>query len=108
MGLHVQIYRAAHGLDCTRDGVSSKVECLTLVNVPGPFEPTDSAPAAFLIIGNVPGSCKILIGDGSADFGQGMFGGNFAYSCDSRFSKAVQALTGSKVGYPVAIHDRYE
>jgi hypothetical protein len=37
-----------------------------------------------------------------------MFGGNFGYSSDSRWSEAVRELTGSPHYGAVAIHDRYD
>jgi hypothetical protein len=37
-----------------------------------------------------------------------MFGGNFGYSSDSRFSEAVRELTGSPHYGAVPIHDRFD
>lgn len=108
MGLSVDIFRNAHGLDCTNEGVSSKVIGLTLVNVRGPVEPTESRPAAWLVPGNLPGTCKIVVVEPGTDKGWAMMGGNFAYSCDSRFGQAVENMIGVRLGCPVPIHDRYE
>ena len=37
-----------------------------------------------------------------------MFGGNFAYTSDSRFSEAVSAIVGYRFYGAVPIHDRIE
>jgi hypothetical protein len=108
MGLLIDVFRNAHGVDCTADGVSSKVQGFTLVNVEGPFEPSDTRPAAWLVKGNLPGTCKIVVVEPGSDNRWFMMGGNFGYSCDSRFGAAVEKLTGARLGCPVPIHDRHE
>ena len=107
MGLHVNIYKSNLG-DCTNDGISSKAHELCLVNVSGPFEPSDDCPAALLVEGNLPGTAKIVpdIVKGIGNVNWYMFGGNFAYSSDARFCDAAEKLTGSRG--PIAIHDRVE
>lgn len=112
MGLIVWVLRApAHG-DCTNGGVSARADKLCVVNIPGPFEPTDDMPPVMLVDG--PLNTKRLVpavrvGDtgwmeGDPDGPSGrvgqMAGGNFATSSDSRWSAAV-GFYGA-----VAIHDR--
>jgi hypothetical protein len=37
-----------------------------------------------------------------------MSGGNFAYTCDTRFCESLRLLTGCSHSFPVSIHDRVE
>lgn len=105
MGLIVSVYRNS-GTDCTNGGVTARSTHLTLTNVDGPFQPTPDAPAAKLVLrstGNLT-----VVPDG-LEGKWTMFGGNFVYTSDSRFSKAVETLGGTKAGgYPIAVHDRVE
>jgi hypothetical protein len=106
MGLIVSVYRDAdlRG-DCSNGGFSSRFTKLTLVNVEGPFDPTDDAPAALLVKrehGNV------VVVDPRQNGRWTMFGGNFVSCSDSRFHRAVEALSGYDFGFPVAVHDRVE
>jgi len=102
MGLRVSIYRdSGSDYDCTNGGISSKFTELTLVNVPGPFDPTPDAPAAILEAVD-KGSARIVpVFQPEGTLGP-MFGGNYAASSDSRFRKAA-GIYGA-----VAIHDRFE
>lgn len=109
MGLIISVYRSADMPDCTNDGVSSRFNALTLVNAPGPFEPTEDRPAAWLVKHpTVPGVVFIVCKDPAQHRG-GMFGGNFGYTSDSRFSEAMRKMTGFEQFHGAAkIHDRYE
>ncbi len=101
MGLIVSVLRDSDGYDSTAGGISSKFTKLTLINVPGPFDPTPDAPAAVLENGPL-GSMKIVpVFKPEGTVGP-MFGGNYAASSDGRFRKAV-GFYGA-----VAIHDRFE
>jgi len=106
MGLRVNVYRAASGRDCTNAGESSRFENFTVVNVDGPFEPTDDAPAAILE-SHVRGCLRlqpVSLGDRLP-----MMGGNYAATSDSRWSTKCAALLGADAFYgAVAIHDRVE
>lgn len=121
MGLKVYIYRRAaqdrpgdmlklDAEDCTNGGVSSRVAALTLVNVEGPSTPSDDAPAAYLVKGNVAGSVKVVPADatGAMDSRWLMFGGNYAGTSDSRFGEAVERLGGAWHSATAPVHDRYE
>ncbi len=96
-GLLVWVYRGLGG-DCTNGGISSAYDRLILVGdgVPEIFESDSKAPAVRLIKREVFG--KKLIQCTDAEKGFGMFGGNFIYSCDSRFPSDS----------PIKIMDRYE
>lgn len=124
-GLLVEVIRPASGYDATAGGVSSKAVHLVLVKNGaelGPFEPTPDSPALYLakwcdrlvacpenLEEKYPprprerGSVRFsdVLGDRTIEYlGGWMFGGNFIYSSDGRFS-AVS-------GYPIPIYDRKE
>ena len=110
MGLLVDIFRADYD---SQLNVFHGRHRVTLTNVPGPFEPSDDAPAARLTRG--PGGDPIIVPeleavDPSPDDDERygppllgpMFGGTYAATSDSRFTQA----TGQRGALP--IHDRYE
>lgn len=100
-GLTLSIYRDADGYDATNGGQSSQVQNITVCDFSGPFEPSESAPEFKLIRRNIGGReyCHL---EPAQPCPQGMigymFGGNFAYTSDSRFP----------FDYPLPIHDRAE
>ncbi len=102
MGLIVSIYRAEY--DSTMNVFYGKKQ-VTLINVEGPFEPTAEAPAAELVRGY--GKTAIIIPADNFTDGFQMMGGTYGATSDSRFSRAVEALTGVS-HFAVAIHDRRE
>jgi hypothetical protein len=103
MGLIVSIYR--DGYDSTMNVFHGKSQ-ITLVNVEGPFEPSDKAPAAKLVAGY--GKTAIIVPATDELFdGVQMMGGTFASTSDSRFQRAVEKLVGVS-HHAVAIHDRRE
>ena len=71
------------------------VSKLCIINADGPFEPTNDAPAAMIEAG--PFRSVRIVPTAPRWVGQGnrMFGGNFAYTSDSRFSAAVKEITGA-------------
>jgi hypothetical protein len=116
MGLPISVLRNAQFGDCTNGGISSKANSLTLVNVDGPFEPTEQSPAAILE-NHVEGALRIRLVSYNPEtrhwvrdgrLGQPMFGGNYGASSDSRFGRACEKLLGHRFYGAVAIHDRYE
>ncbi|MCA1571177.1 MAG: SWIM zinc finger domain-containing protein [Chloroflexi bacterium] len=48
MGIRAEIYKSANFADCSNGGVSSFFDTVTIVNIDGPFEPTDDAPPVLL------------------------------------------------------------
>ena len=111
MGLFVNVYRTS-GPDCTCNGMSARFDRLCLVNVDGPFEPDDKAPAA-LLVQNGPGIVRIVPairepGGWVAARAWHMMGGNYAATSDGRFRDAVEAITLEPFYGAVAIHDRVE
>ena len=107
MGLNVEVFRWGLG-DCTNGGESAEVESVCVVNVGGPFNPGPDRPAFELVQGPGGQGHAILRPVKSREGIGPMFGGNFGYSSDSRFSEAIQELTGSRHYGAVHIHDRYE
>ena len=109
MGMTVSVFRWGLG-DCTNNGVSAVAGSLCVVNVPGPFDPSAALPAVELVEGPGGRGHAILRPVEAKKPGMvgPMSGGNFGYSSDSRFSEAIQKLTGSRHYGAVSIHDRYE
>ena len=103
MGLRLRVFRSSLR-DCTNNGVSSKVNELTLIDADGPFEPTPDAPAVILFFRQ--GTVVIKPADTGGNCT--MFGGNYASTSDSRFLEAVNAMLGHSFYGAVAIHDRVE
>lgn len=106
MGLIINVYKTEglYGMDCTNGGISSKAEGLCIVNVEGPFKPSDKHPPAILDkhVGHA------IIKPVGMDRQWLMFGGNYGSTSDSRFSTAIEQLTGHRFYGAVPIHDRTE
>ncbi len=96
MGLILDIYRG--GYDSDLNSFYGK-ERVTVVNLDGPFAPTESAPAAYLTKNSLGDPIIVPAEDVKGTIGP-MFGGTFAHTSDSRM----------RVGFygAVPIHDRYE
>jgi hypothetical protein len=104
MGMLAYIYKPPYG-ECSNKGISSRVSEVCVINVEGPFEPSEKAPAVRLTkrpFGNVV--CIPV----EVEKKWTMFGGCYVDTSDSRFNEAVSALAGYKFGFPVALHDRVE
>jgi hypothetical protein len=108
-GIHLSVFRDADlNCDCTLNGVSRQHNRLTLVgpDISGPFEPTEDAPAVKIVRRKLRGKDGGFIEymhlepiDAKYNGGRWlMFGGNVAYTSDSRFPS----------DYPLKIHDRFE
>lgn len=117
MGLPVDLYSNARYRACANGGVTERYDRFVVVNIPGPFEPADDAPALLLVPGNLRGYAK-LVAAVSVNGGwfekrpEGMIGpmmgGNYAGTSDSRFREAVEKITGRGSEGLVPVHDRYE
>lgn len=100
MGLHVSIYRSDYD---TELNVFYGKKGVTVINVEGPFQPSEDYPAALIKDGYTSGSKIIVPADDWTDKdGAQMSGGTFANSSDSRWSAA--SLTYNAI----SIHDRRE
>lgn len=103
-GMRVSILRNAE-FDCTNGGISSTHTCLTLVGegVPQIFEVGENEPylelGTIIFRGETSYHAKSM-NDGKENKHH-MFGGNFCYSSDSRFSEI--GFSGG-----LKIHDRVE
>lgn len=115
MGLPVDIFKF-QGRSYSNGGASSKFDTLTLVNVPGPFEPREDSPAA-LLLPNYGGTVRVVLAmpqDGNwvelkqPNAAGPMFGGTYVATSDSRFSEAIEAILGHGFYGAVKLHDRYE
>jgi len=106
-GLIINVFRA-NGSDCTNGGISAENDSLLLVGagVPEIFHPSPDMPTVTLvtrIFGGEPVRSLVPCDDNAKPLkGWYMFGGNFGYTSDSRFSE----LTG--IYGAIAIHDRQE
>ena len=105
MGLIVDVYKT-NGVDCTANGISSKSNELCIINIDAPFSPNKNRPAALLVKGNLPNTVRIIPAYVDDKKTWTMFGGNFAYSSDSRFNDAVEKIASFRGA--VQIHDRIE
>jgi hypothetical protein len=104
MGIIAHIYDSPMG-NHSNDGISARHKQVCVVNVDGPFEPTPDTPAVRLTkrsTGNV-----VCVPLGLEDKWT-MFGGAYIATSDSRFTKAVEKLSGYNHSFPVALHDRVE
>lgn len=108
MGLTVDVFRDSSHYDCTNGGMTSRFNRVCLVNVDGPSEPTLDIPAAVLVKGNLPNTAKVVPEEALNNGDWTMFGGNFVATSDSRFSRAVEAITGYHFYGAIPVHDRVE
>tara|TARA_Y100000389_G_scaffold167437_1_gene172636 strand:+ start:84 stop:437 length:354 start_codon:yes stop_codon:yes gene_type:complete len=116
MGIHVSIYKETRDEDsffgdndCTNGGESSYAKGFCVVNAEGPFEPCEDYPAAELVMAEPIGGRKILRLIPVSKKGKWtMFGGNYAGTSDSRFSRLCDQLLGGSFYGAVAVHDRVE
>lgn len=105
MGMLANVYRWDLG-DCTNGGASSKARAICIVNASGPWEPSSENPAFILARG--PSGDPVLKPAAGGEGVGPMFGGNFAYTSDSRLGEAVQEMTGHRSWGALPIFDRYE
>jgi hypothetical protein len=103
MGMIVSVFKEQRLGDCTNHGISSTVKQLTVIGegIPQMYEPSEDAPGVKLVRRKICGNPYIHCEPLDRPTGSGwMMGGNFIYSCDSRF--------GEVNNYPIPIHDRQE
>lgn len=99
-GLSVNVYRWSLG-DCTNHGMSEKQDDLILVDIPNcPFhgDETNSVRLVKRILFGREYIHAEPVSMPPVGMVGPMMGGNFIYSCDSRFP----------FDYPIPLHDRYE
>mgnify|MGYP000553959729 CR=1 FL=1 len=111
MGMLISVYRNA-SQDTTNNGVSATYDTLCVVNVDGPFNPSDEHPAVHLAREDFSFGSMLRLypsnEDGTVSKG-GMAGGNYGSTSDSRFSEKCRELSGLPFAIgPIAIFDRFE
>ena len=104
MGLIVSVYANKDRYDATNNGVTKRFERLCVINVDGPFEPENDRPAVELLAGALDGTA--ILRPVEAGTSHTMFGGNYAATSDTRFSRAIKFYIGGRFHGAVAIHDR--
>lgn len=97
MRYSVNVFRDASGGDCSRNGESSRHESAIVTTDPNDPPEINGQPVWLLVRAPNHTHVRPL----SAGPSWCMFGGNFAWSCDSWWRDQVSE-------YPVAIHDRIE
>tara|TARA_B110000879_G_C10861770_1_gene389488 strand:+ start:68 stop:412 length:345 start_codon:yes stop_codon:yes gene_type:complete len=113
MGMIASVFRSSIG-DCSMNGISSNFNDVTVVNVDGPFTPTEDRPAVMLLQGAFEGTIKVVpaihMRDDTyqEDRRWSMFGGTYIATSDSRFSEKCKQITGQRYYGAVAFHDRFE
>lgn len=104
MGLLASIFRS-DDRDFSAGGISSRYKQVCIMNVEGPFEPSDTAPAVRLEKGPM-NSLHLVPEESSGKWT--MMGGCFVHTSDSRFSRAAEKILGHGWYGAVALHDRVE
>ena len=107
MGMIASVYKSGK-VDCSNNGISANYDTVVVVNVPGPFEPSEDKPAVKLVKGNLPNTAKIVPVDLDMN-NMVMFGGSYIACSDSRFGREVEKVAGIKNFFgAVPFHDRVE
>jgi hypothetical protein len=114
-GLIVEVYKHINKTgkpdDCTNGGLSSQHDEFLLLGVPNGNWTADSLPdmpklKLVQVVGRNGRATTMSYKAVPLDYNEVtrnpwyMFGGNFVYTCDSRFTRIC--------GYPIQIHDRKE
>lgn len=97
--------------ESTNGGLSSKVKDIVVVGLGPGSEVFDATPErpAFRLESHVRGCVRLVPVDDPREGTHAgpMFGGNYATG-DSRFTAAIEKLTGARFYGAVCIHDRYD
>lgn len=100
-GMICSVYRNAEFGDTSNNGVSNRFNSFTVLGpeVATIFEPAEHRPTLYLHHWELQGGKRDYFVSPSPDpYAHFMFGGNFVYSCDSRWPTKS----------PIRIHDRVE
>lgn len=102
-GMLVSVFSAER--DCTNGGLTSKYSQFVLLGMEGPFKSGTDAPPLELVRRYVGGrehlhAQPVKGPDWPRNMCGPMFGGNFIFTSDSRFSDVSP--------YPIPVHDRFE
>lgn len=100
--LPAYVYRDAKLGDCTNGGISERYDTLYLICDEGYSEKEDDSTELLRLVRRNFCGREYLHAEPTTPTPEGcvgpMFGGNFIYTCDSRFPSP----------YPIPVHDRYE
>ena len=104
-GIFCDVLKPCHGTDCTANGITSRYTQVLLVGdgVPAHFEARPDTPIVKLVRRDLARGTYLHvepIEKPEGSWNGPMAGGNFIYSCDSRFHEVSQ--------YPLSVHDRFE
>ena len=96
------VYRDTYLGDCSNGGVTARYHDVMLLCEEGWREVEDNDPRLLRLVRRNYAAGEYLHAEPIAPAPEGcvgpMFGGNFIYTCDSRFPSP----------YPIPVHDRYE
>ena len=109
MGILVNIYKHPLG-NCTNGGQSADptIKGFCVMDVDGPFEPSADYPLAYIVDKRPMGRPYPHLKPASIPAGKwNMFGGNYAGTSDSRWTRHVEAISGSPYSL-LPIFDRVE
>lgn len=106
-GLSIAIFSNPLYRKCANGGLSEFHDEALVIGegIPEVFE-ANGLPVLKLVKGNLPGLAKLVPAGMEGKWF--MFGGNYAATSDSRFSKAVEKITGAPFSGALPIHDRVE
>lgn len=112
---HASIYSNATYKGCSLDGISERATSVTIVNIPGMFVadgPHLATAPAVILESHVRGIARLV----PAVFKDGQWqrdkttmwqaGGAYVATSDSRFSDAIERLTGTRFYGAIPLHDR--
>ena len=102
-GMLVSVYKADGDSDHTNGGVTSQYKEFVLLGMAGPFIPGKDAAISLRLVKRIIGNKEYIHAEPverPEDKVGPMWGGNFVYSSDSRFSEVSP--------YPIPVHDRFE
>jgi hypothetical protein len=118
MGLSVSIYKDG-GKSFSNGGVSTFMDEGVIVNIDGPSSDPDNVHrAALMLVPGAYGTARVVPAVPTPDGGWTeerrlrsvgpMMGGCYVATSDSRFTEAVEKITGTKFYGAVPLHDRFE
>lgn len=100
--LPVSVYRPSLVGDCTNGGVTARNDVAYLICDEGWRETDGESEQVLRLVRTTVGGHDYIHAEQVSHCPEGcvgpMFGGNFIYTCDSRFPSP----------YPIPVHDRYE
>ena len=105
--LELDVYSHPVYRGCANGGWTQYHDSLFVACQEGCYEIEEDNPALFDLKPNPFGTVALVPRNGGKGVGP-MMGGSYAGTCDSRFSRMCERLTGHPWHGAVAVHDRYE